>query len=75
MEYLSGAGGRSYMGDCREFTEAGIPVEFSRHHAVTGDSILTVLFDYDDPMSVVLAEEPADPIEHTTDTYLEGALA
>lgn len=56
MEYLSGAGARSYMGDCQEFTDAGIPVIWSRHKPVTGDSILTVLFDYEDPMSVVLAE-------------------
>jgi hypothetical protein len=62
MEYLSGVGARSYMGDCREFTDAGIPVIWSRHQPVTGDSILTVLFDYEDPMSVVLYEgEPPDP--------------
>jgi hypothetical protein len=56
MEYLSGQGGRSYMGDCREFKEAGIPVVWSQHQAVTGDSILSVIFDHEDPMSVVLAE-------------------
>ncbi|HEU4546230.1 MAG TPA: WbqC family protein [Microlunatus sp.] len=54
--YLAGQGGRAYMGDCAEFTEAGIEVQWSAHRPVTGDSIVTVLMDYDDPMSVVLAE-------------------
>jgi hypothetical protein len=54
--YLAGQGGRAYMGDCAEFTEAGIEVLWSAHRPVTGDSIVTVLMDYDDPMSVVLAE-------------------
>jgi hypothetical protein len=57
MAYLSGAGGRSYMGDLREFKEADIPVIWSQHQPVTGDSILSVLFDFEDPMSVVLAEK------------------
>lgn len=56
MDYLSGLGGRSYMGDCQEFTDAGIGVIWSRHKAVSGDSILTALFDTEDPMSAVLAE-------------------
>jgi len=54
--YLSGTGARVYMGDCKEFAEAGMPVIFSKHEAVTGDSILTVLMDHDDPLAVVLAE-------------------
>jgi hypothetical protein len=54
--YLSGPGARAYMGDCAEFIEAGIPVIFHNHAAVTGDSILTVLMDYDDPLAVVMAE-------------------
>jgi hypothetical protein len=66
MEYLSGAGGRSYMGDCQEFTDAGIPVIWSRHKAVTGDSILSVIFDHEDPMSVVLAEDDEDPSEDSS---------
>ena len=74
MEYLSGVGGRSYMGDCREFTDAGIPVVWSRHQAVTGDSILSVLFDYQDPMSVVLAEGDHDSDGSTTDQYSQGAV-
>ena len=54
--YLSGTGAKVYMGDCTEFTEAGIPVIFSKHEALTGDSIMTVLMDYDDPLAVVMAE-------------------
>lgn len=54
--YLSGTGAKVYMGDCHEFTEAAMPVIFSKHEPVTGDSILTVLMDYDDPLAVVLAE-------------------
>ena len=53
--YFSGPGSRSYMGDCLEFREAGIAVEWSTHRPVTGESILTILMDYDDPMKVVLA--------------------
>jgi len=60
LVYLSGTGGRAYMGNCKEFYDAGIPVMWSRHQAVTGDSILTVLFDYEDPLSVVLAEHDYD---------------
>lgn len=54
--YLSGTGAKVYMGDCKEFTDRDIPVVFSAHKAVTGDSILTVLFEHDDPMAVVMAE-------------------
>jgi len=55
--YLAGTGGRNYMGDCAEFTAAGIEVQWTTHKAVTGDSIVSVLMDYDDPLAVVLAEE------------------
>lgn len=57
LTYLSGTGAKVYMGDCQEFTDAGIEVEFSRHMPVTGDSICTVLMDHEDPLSVVLREE------------------
>lgn len=60
LQYLSGPGARVYMGDCHEFTEAGISVIWSRHQPVTGDSILSVIFDYEDPLSVVLAEHEPD---------------
>jgi hypothetical protein len=54
--YLSGTGAKVYMGDCKEFADAGMPVIFSKHEPITGDSILTVLMDHDDPKAVVLAE-------------------
>lgn len=54
--YLSGSGGKAYMGDCAEFKEAGIDVVFSPHRAVTGDSIMTVIFDYADPLEIVFLE-------------------
>lgn len=60
--YLSGTGAREYMGDCHEFRQAGIEVLWSKHRAVTGDSILSVLFDYSDPLEVVLQEEPEEPL-------------
>lgn len=63
VRYLSGVGARAYMGDCREFTEAGIEVVWSRHKPITPDSILTVLFHHEDPLSVVLAEEGQDTQE------------
>jgi hypothetical protein len=56
LTYLSGTGARVYMGDCAEFTEAGITVEWSRHEPVTEDSVLSLLFDYPDPMEMVLRE-------------------
>lgn len=56
--YLSGPEGRAYMGDDEGFEDAGIDITWSAHLPVTGDSILTVLMDYDDPMSIVMAEDP-----------------
>ena len=53
--YLAGTAGKAYM-DLEEFDDAGIEVKWSNHRAVTGDSILSVLMDYDDPMAVVMAE-------------------
>lgn len=55
--YLSGTSGRAYMGDYEEFQEVGINIAWSAHRPVTGDSILSVLMDYDDPMGVVMAEQ------------------
>lgn len=54
--YLAGTGGRVYMGDCTDFREAGIKVRWSAHRPVTGDSVVSILMDYDDPMAVVLTE-------------------
>ena len=56
--YLAGPGGRNYMGDCAEFDEAGIEVRWSRHAASTGDSIVSVLMDEEDPLATVLAVQP-----------------
>jgi hypothetical protein len=56
MTYLSGTGARAYMGDCADFIAAGIPVMWSNHRAISGDSILTTIFDHEDPLSVVLLE-------------------
>jgi hypothetical protein len=56
LTYLSGTGARAYMEDTTVFTEAGIKVEWSRHKALTNDSILTVLMDYQDPMEIVMME-------------------
>ncbi len=49
--YLSGAGGTAYMGDDagRRFADAGIELRWSTHAMSTGDSIVTVLMDEDDP--------------------------
>lgn len=57
-EYLSGSGGASYLGDgaSQEFAAAGITLSWSQHKALTGDSIVTVLLDHDDPMAAVLNE-------------------
>jgi hypothetical protein len=58
--YLAGTGSRAYMGDCAAFHEAGIEVRWSTHAPVTGDSIVSVLMDYDDPRAVVLAEHDTE---------------
>lgn len=54
--YLAGQGGRAYMGDDPEarFAEDGLDLMWSDHQHTTGDSIVTVLMDEDDPMEVVL---------------------
>lgn len=54
--YLSGTGGRAYMGELAEFEEADIAVRWSEHRAESGDSILSILMDHPDPMAAVLAE-------------------
>ena len=57
-EYLTGAGAMAYFGDdaAERFASAGISLTWSRHRPVTGDSIVSVLMDLDDPMAAVLAE-------------------
>ena len=53
--YLSGTGAKDYLGEEAQakFRALGIGLEFSDHHKTTGDSIITVLMDYDDPMEIV----------------------
>ena len=57
-EYLTGPGAASYLGEGAEehFAAAGIKLVWSTHRATTGDSIVTVLLDHDDPMDLVLRE-------------------
>ncbi|MBK9475406.1 MAG: WbqC family protein [Tetrasphaera sp.] len=62
--YLSGTGGTAYLGEDapQRFANAGVTLEWSRHAMTTGDSIVTVLMDCDDPLEVVLAR--TDGPEH-----------
>ncbi|MDR7252139.1 hypothetical protein J2X46_001115 [Nocardioides sp. BE266] len=54
--YLAGQGGKAYMGDDPEarFAEEGLELLWSDHQHSTGDSIVSVLMDEDDPMEIVL---------------------
>ena len=54
--YLAGQGGKAYMGDDAEtrFADAGIELVWSDHQHSTGDSVVTLLMDADDPMEHVL---------------------
>lgn len=62
VTYLSGGGGRSYLGDDpeAEFRRRGHRLIWSNHSPVSGDSILTAIFDYERPMDVVEATEVPD---------------
>ena len=60
--YLSGTGARGYIDEEaeRKFRDLGIDLVWSHHHKTTGDSVVTLLMDYDDPMEIIsLAEDPA----------------
>lgn len=59
--YLSETAGRAYVSGDESYERDGLDIAWSAHRPVTGDSILSVLMDYDDPMSVVLAEERRTP--------------
>jgi hypothetical protein len=54
--YLAGQGGKAYMGDDpgARFAEEGLALLWSDHQHTTGDSIVSVLMDEDDPMELVL---------------------
>jgi hypothetical protein len=56
--YLSGDGGRGYLGDDpeRAFGLAGVRLLWSRHQPDSGDSILTAIFDHKDVLSIVKHE-------------------
>jgi WbqC-like protein family len=58
--YLSGTGARGYIDAEAEqrFRDLGIALEWSHHHKTTGDSVVTVLMDYDDPMEIISLAEP-----------------
>lgn len=53
--YLSGTGARDYIGDAGEerFRSLGIELHWSRHKKTTGDSLVSVLMDYDDPLEII----------------------
>lgn len=59
-QYLSGTGGRAYMGEEpeRAFHDAGVGLVWSRHAPRHGESIVTTLMDSDDPLAEILAEAP-----------------
>lgn len=52
--YLSGTGAKKYMSDTSMFDKAGITVQWSEHAPVTGDSVVTLLMDYEDPMEMIM---------------------
>lgn len=55
--YLSDTAGRAYVRGDESYERDGLDIAWSAHRPVTGDSILSVLMDHDDPIAVVLAEE------------------
>ena len=55
--YLAGLGAKKYMGDERSeamFDEQGIKVVWANHDAPTGDSIVSVIADYEDPLEIIM---------------------
>ena len=56
--YLSSSGSLTYMGpDAPQvFREHGIELTWSRHEHLTGDSVVTLLLDEEDPMPAILHE-------------------
>lgn len=59
LAYLAGSGGRSYMGERPEqvFHGNGFDLQWTAHKPWTEESILTTIFDKEDPMAWVMAEE------------------
>lgn len=54
--YLSGTGARDYIRDDGQakFDALGIDLVWSDHEKTSGDSVVTLLMDHDDPMEVIL---------------------
>lgn len=65
--YLSETAGRAYLGGDESYQQGGLNIAWSAHRPVTADSILSVLMDYDDPMSVVMAEQPRSRIHRAAE--------
>ncbi len=61
--YLSGTGARDYIRDEGEakFRDLGIELVWSDHQKTTGDSIVTVFMDYDDPMEIIRLRHDVTP--------------
>ena len=53
--YLSGTGARDYIDEeaLKGFDERGIQLRWSEHTKTVGDSIVTLLMDYDDPLEII----------------------
>jgi WbqC-like protein family len=53
--YVSGTGARGYIDEAaeRRFKELGIELVWSHHQKTTGDSVVTLFMDYDDPMEII----------------------
>lgn len=53
--YLSGRGAIAYMGDHadRDFAAHGVELKWSNHNVTSGDSVLTILMDYDNPIEII----------------------
>ena len=58
-QYISGQGGKAYMGENPEavMREAGIDLWWVNHDPVTPDSVLTILFDLEEPAAAILQGE------------------
>lgn len=65
--YLSETAGRAYVGGDESYEQCGPNISWSAHRPVTADSILSVLMDYDDPMSIVMAEQPRPGVHRSAE--------
>ncbi len=56
--YLSGSGAKGYIDEAAEtkFENLGIELVWTAHQKTTGDSLVTILMDYDDPMEIISLE-------------------